>query len=89
MPSDSPTNARARRALQGFRPRARCQARVHWIRVRVTNEERAAFQETADKFGTTISTLVRQLVEHARTRVSGACSSPRHNHDPHHAETQP
>lgn len=62
---------RVESALSQFVPRERSQPRDAWIRIRVNDEERAAFQACADKFEMTVSTLVRQLVSHANEGVSG------------------
>lgn len=71
MPKTTASSRRLRTALTGFDPSERRQPREWWIRVRVTEQEHASFHECADKFDTTVSTLIRQLVDHASSRAPG------------------
>ena len=58
-------------AFSHFTPRERTQNRDAWIRIRVNDQEREAFRDCADRFEMTVSTMIRQLVEHANTGAGG------------------
>ena len=71
MPKPTASSRRLRTALTGFDPSERREPRWWSIRVRVTEEEHASFHECADKFDTTVSTLIRELVDHAGRGAPG------------------
>lgn len=71
MPNIAAPEALLETAARRFQASASRQPRDRWIRVRVTEQERSSMRQCAEAFGTTVSALVRQLVEHAGHQRSG------------------